>query len=424
MSRSAGVAHRPLRADHARGRAARRHRRPAVRLRGLRPAAARTAAATASWPAPAGCWTRWRTSASTPTTSSSCATRASSTSRPPAWLADYRFRGDIDGYAEGELYFPGSPDPHRRPAPSPSACCWRPSSCRSSTTTARSPPPRPGWSPRPGGRPLIEMGSRRTHEQAAVAAARAAYLGRLRLDLQPRGRYALRHPDRRHQRARLHPAARRRAAGVRRPGRRAGPAAPRCWSTPTTSPRAVRNGDRGGRPRARRGPHRLRRPVGAGPAVRALLDELGATEHQDRRHRRPRRVRHRRPRRGTGRRLRGRHSLVTGSGRAHRRPGLQAGRSGRRPVVKRSENKATVGGRKTAVRRHKPTGTAVEEVVVPTDARPQPHDRLLQRGVGMPAGHVARATVADPGPRAPAHRVDLHPLGGVDAVRWRTRPRP
>src|SRR3712207_4580163 len=26
-----------------------------------------------------------------------------------AWLADYRFTGDIDGYAEGELFFPGSP---------------------------------------------------------------------------------------------------------------------------------------------------------------------------------------------------------------------------------------------------------------------------------------------------------------------------
>ncbi|MFD1532519.1 nicotinate phosphoribosyltransferase, partial [Pseudonocardia aurantiaca] len=25
------------------------------------------------------------------------------------WLADYRFSGDIDGYPEGELYFPGSP---------------------------------------------------------------------------------------------------------------------------------------------------------------------------------------------------------------------------------------------------------------------------------------------------------------------------
>ena len=25
------------------------------------------------------------------------------------YLADYQFRGDVDGYAEGELYFPGSP---------------------------------------------------------------------------------------------------------------------------------------------------------------------------------------------------------------------------------------------------------------------------------------------------------------------------
>jgi nicotinate phosphoribosyltransferase len=51
-----------------------------------------------------------------------------------------------------------------------------------------------------------------------------------------------------------------------------------------------------------------------------------------------------------------------------------------RPVVKRSENKATVGGRKTAVRRHKPTGTATEEIVVSQGApERQPHDRALQR---------------------------------------------
>ena len=51
-----------------------------------------------------------------------------------------------------------------------------------------------------------------------------------------------------------------------------------------------------------------------------------------------------------------------------------------RPVVKRSEHKATIGGRKTAVRRHKPTGTATEEVVV-SQGRPAPaaHDRPLQR---------------------------------------------
>ncbi|HEV8172264.1 MAG TPA: nicotinate phosphoribosyltransferase, partial [Actinoplanes sp.] len=26
-----------------------------------------------------------------------------------SWLADYRFTGDVEGYAEGELFFPGSP---------------------------------------------------------------------------------------------------------------------------------------------------------------------------------------------------------------------------------------------------------------------------------------------------------------------------
>ena len=34
------------------------------------------------------------------------------------WLADYRFTGDIDGYREGELYFPGSlSSPCAHPSP-------------------------------------------------------------------------------------------------------------------------------------------------------------------------------------------------------------------------------------------------------------------------------------------------------------------
>jgi nicotinate phosphoribosyltransferase len=50
-----------------------------------------------------------------------------------------------------------------------------------------------------------------------------------------------------------------------------------------------------------------------------------------------------------------------------------------RPVVKRSENKGTVGGRKTAVRRHKPTGTATEEIVVSMGTpAAEPNDRGLQ----------------------------------------------
>jgi nicotinate phosphoribosyltransferase len=91
------------------------------------------------------------------------------------YLADYRFTGDIDGYPEGELHFPYSPvltvtgtfaeavvletlvlsvlnhDSAVAAAAARMVCAA-------------------------GDRPLIEMGSRRTHERAAVAAARAAYL--------------------------------------------------------------------------------------------------------------------------------------------------------------------------------------------------------------------------------------------------------
>jgi nicotinate phosphoribosyltransferase len=51
-----------------------------------------------------------------------------------------------------------------------------------------------------------------------------------------------------------------------------------------------------------------------------------------------------------------------------------------RPVAKRSEHKESHGGRKTAIRAHKPTGTATEEIVV-AGAVPElgEHERLLQR---------------------------------------------
>ncbi|MCV6982778.1 nicotinate phosphoribosyltransferase [Mycolicibacterium pulveris] len=92
-----------------------------------------------------------------------------------AYLADYRFSGDVDGYGEGELYFPGSPvlsvhgtfgecvvletlalSIFNHDSAIASAAARMVSAAE--------------------GRALIEMGSRRTHEQAAVAAARAAYL--------------------------------------------------------------------------------------------------------------------------------------------------------------------------------------------------------------------------------------------------------
>lgn len=64
--------------------------------------------------------------------------------RAAEWLANYRFTGDVDGYAEGELFFPNSPILTVSGA-SPSAWCWRRWCCRCSTTTARSPRRPPGW---------------------------------------------------------------------------------------------------------------------------------------------------------------------------------------------------------------------------------------------------------------------------------------
>jgi nicotinate phosphoribosyltransferase len=51
-----------------------------------------------------------------------------------------------------------------------------------------------------------------------------------------------------------------------------------------------------------------------------------------------------------------------------------------RQVAKRSEDKASRGGRKTAIRAHKPSGTATEEIVI-TGPAPELAEgqRLLQR---------------------------------------------
>ena len=52
-----------------------------------------------------------------------------------------------------------------------------------------------------------------------------------------------------------------------------------------------------------------------------------------------------------------------------------------RPVAKRSEHKASRGGAKQALRRHRETGTATEEVVYTGGVTPdaEPGDRRLQR---------------------------------------------
>lgn len=91
------------------------------------------------------------------------------------WLADYRFRGSIRGYREGEIYFPGSPILEVR-APFAQGVLLETlilsvlnydsavASAASRMVSAAQ------------GRPVAEMGSRRANEHAAVTAARAAFI--------------------------------------------------------------------------------------------------------------------------------------------------------------------------------------------------------------------------------------------------------
>jgi nicotinate phosphoribosyltransferase len=92
-----------------------------------------------------------------------------------AWLADYRFSGDVWGYPDGELYFPQSPV---LVVEGTFAECVVLETVflsilnhDSAIATAAS-----RMITAADGRPCIEMGSRRTHESAAVAAARSAYI--------------------------------------------------------------------------------------------------------------------------------------------------------------------------------------------------------------------------------------------------------
>ena len=94
------------------------------------------------------------------------------------------------------------------------------------------------------GRPLIEMGSRRTHEEAAVAAARAPYLAGFAAtsNLEAGRRYGIPTAGTAaHAYILLHDDE---LAAFRGAGRRAWARRPRCWSTPTTSAGASRTRSR------------------------------------------------------------------------------------------------------------------------------------------------------------------------------------
>jgi nicotinate phosphoribosyltransferase len=91
------------------------------------------------------------------------------------WLANYRFAGTITGYAEGEVYFPGSPllvvQGGFAEAVLLETLALSVLNYDSAVAAAAS-----RVVSAADGRPLAEMGSRRASERAAVAAARAAYI--------------------------------------------------------------------------------------------------------------------------------------------------------------------------------------------------------------------------------------------------------
>ena len=92
------------------------------------------------------------------------------------WLREYRFGGDITGYAEGELFFPYSPV--LTVTGSFAECVVLETvmlsvlnhDCAVASAAAR-------MADAAGGRLLIEGGSRRTDPESAVAAARAGFVG-------------------------------------------------------------------------------------------------------------------------------------------------------------------------------------------------------------------------------------------------------
>jgi nicotinate phosphoribosyltransferase len=294
------------------------------------------------------------------------------------WLSAYRFSGDIDGYAEGELFFPGSPI--LTVTGTFAECVVLETlalSILNHDSAIAAAAARMVTAAR--GRSVIEMGSRRTHEEAAVAAARAAYLAGFAYtsNLEAGRRYAIPTTGTAaHAFTLLHDSEQ---AAFGSQISTLGKQTTLLVDTYDIS-EGIRNAI------AVAGPDLRAIRIDSGDLSvlaaqsRALLDSLGApdtkiivsgdldeyaiaalaAEPVDAY--------------GAG------TAVVTGSGAPTAGLVYKLVEVDGRPVVKRSEHKATVGGRKTAVRRHKPTGTATEEIIVSLGTpEAQPHDRALQR---------------------------------------------
>ncbi|TNC19234.1 nicotinate phosphoribosyltransferase [Amycolatopsis alkalitolerans] len=295
-----------------------------------------------------------------------------------AWLADYEFTGDIEGYPEGELYFPGSPVLTVRASFNEAVVLETlVLSILNHDSAIASAAAR--MSAAAHGRPIIEMGGRRTHEYAAVAAARAAYIGGFATtsNLEAGRRYGI--PTRgtvAHAFMLLHDSEEDAfRAQVAKMG------------TDTTLLVDTYDITRGIETAVRvAGPELGAIRIDSGDVgvlarkAREQLDSLGARdtrivvsgdldEHAIAALRAEPVDAY-----GVG------TSVVTGSGAPTAGMVYKLVEVDGSPVAKRSENKASRGGRKSALRRHKPTGTALEEIVYPTRCEVEmgPYDRPLQ----------------------------------------------
>ena len=319
------------------------------------------------------------------------------------YLAGYRFDGDIDAYPEGELFFPGSPILTVRGTFGAAGIletlilsilnydCAVASAAARMVSAAE-------------GRPLIEMGGRRTHEESAVAAARAAYLAGFTAtsNLEAGRRYGI--PTggtAAHSFTLLHDSE---AAAFRAQIDALGVDTTLLVDTyditqgiataidvagPGLGAVRIDSGDLGVLTRSARRQLDSLGATGTKIVLSGDLDEYAIAalraEPVDTY--------------GVG------TSVVTGSGAPTASMVYKLVEVDGRPVAKRSENKRSYGGRKAALRRYKSTGTAVEEVIYLADGEPpaaEEFDRrlpqpLMRGGVpvdGLPTLEQSRKALA------------------------------
>jgi nicotinate phosphoribosyltransferase len=331
------------------------------------------------------------------------------TDRAAEYLTEHRFGGDLAGYPEGELYFPGSPVLSVNGSFAECVLletlalsvlnhdCAVASAAARMTTAANN-------------RPLIEMGSRRTHEEAAVASARAAYLAGFAAtsNLEAHRRWGVPTTGTSaHAFTLLH--------DTEADAFRAQVAALGVGTTLLVDTYDITQGIETAIEVAGTELGAVRIDSGdlgvMAQRARAQLDGLGATstrvvisgdldEHSIASLRAEPVDAY-----GVG------TSVVTGSGAPTAGMVYKLVEVEGRPVAKRSSSKESRGGAKSALRRHKPTGTAVEEVVHRLDADVDhgEHDRVVPVPLlrkGEPTGdqptldeareHLRRGLVAVP----------------------------